>query len=148
MPLILLDTNVIVYACDPGEPVKRDQAARVLRFLEQTGSGRLSVQSLSEFVSATTRRLRPTLITAEATQQVERLMLSFPIFDLTPMVVLEALRGVRDHHLSYYDAQVWAAARLNQVPVIFSEDFNPNATLEGVRFVNPFASDFVLENWG
>jgi len=148
MPLILLDTNVLVYACDPGEPVKRDQAGRVLRFLEQTGSGRLSVQGLSEFVSATTRRLRPPLTTAEATQQVERLMSSFSIFDLTPMVVLEALRGVRDHQLSYYDAQVWATARLNQVPVIFSEDFNSNATLEGVRFVNPFASDFMLENLG
>jgi predicted nucleic acid-binding protein len=43
MPLILLDTNVLVYTCDPGEPVKRDQAARVLRFVEQSGSGRLSV---------------------------------------------------------------------------------------------------------
>jgi len=148
MPLILLDTNVVVYTCDPGEPIKRDQAGRVLRFLEQTGSGRLSVQGLSEFVSATTRRLRPPLTTAEATQQVERLMSSFPIYDLTPMVVLEALRGVRDHHLPYYDAQVWAAARLNQVPVIFSEDFNSNATLEGVRFVNPFAPDFGLESWG
>ena len=148
MPLILLDTNVLVYACDPGEPAKRDQAGRVLRFLEQTSSGRLSVQGLSEFVAATTRRLRPPLTTSEATQQVERLMASFPIFDLTPMVVLEALRGVRDHQLSYYDAQVWATARLNQVPLIFSEDFNSNATLEGVRFINPFAPDFVLENWG
>jgi len=148
VPLILIDTNVIVYACDPGEPVKRDQAGRVLRFLEQTGNGRLSVQGLSEFVSATTRRLRPPLTVTEATQQVERLMLSFPIFDLTPMVVLEALRGLCDHQLSFYDAQVWAAARLNQTPVIFSEDFNSGATLEGVRFVNPFASDFILENWG
>ena len=26
MPLILLDTNVLVYACNTGEPVKRDQA--------------------------------------------------------------------------------------------------------------------------
>jgi predicted nucleic acid-binding protein len=148
MPLILLDTNVLVYACDPGEPVKRDQAGRVLRFLEQIGSGRLSVQALAEFVSATTRRLRPPLTTSEATQQVERLMASFPIFDLTPMVVLEALRGVRDHQLSYYDAQVWATARLNQVPLIFSEDFNSDAMLEGVRFVNPFSSDYVLENRG
>lgn len=148
MPLILLDTNVIVYACDPGEPVKRERAGQVLRFLEQAGNGRLSVQTLSEFVSATTRRLRPPLTMTEATQQVERLMLSFPVFDLTPMVVLEALRGARDHQLSYYDAQVWAAARLNQAPVIFSEDFNNGATVEGVRFVNPFTSDFVLENWG
>jgi predicted nucleic acid-binding protein len=148
VPLILIDSNVIIYACDPGEPLKREQAGRVLLFLEQTGNGRLSVQVLSEFVSATTRRLRPPLTAIEATQQVERLMLSFPVFDLTPMVVLEALRGVRDYQLSFYDAQIWASARLNQTPVIFSEDFNCGATLEGVRFVNPFTSDFVLENWG
>ncbi len=64
------------------------------------------------------------------------------------MVVLEALRGVRDHQLAYYAAQVWATARLNQVPVIFSEDYSPYMTLEAVRFINPCASDFVLENWG
>ena len=41
--------------------------------------------------------------------------------------------------MHYWDAQVWAVARLNQVPFVFSEDCNPGATLEGVRFVNPFA---------
>jgi predicted nucleic acid-binding protein len=148
MPLVLIDTNVIVYACDPGEPEKRDQAVQVLRSLEHTGVGRLSVQCLSEFVSVATRRLWPPLTVAEASQQVERLMLSFPVFDLTPMIVAEALRGMRDHQLSFYDAQVWAAARLNQTPVIFSEDFNSGATLDGVRFINPFALDFVLEQWG
>ena len=70
-----------------------------------------------------------------------------PVFDLTPMIVLEALRGVRDHGLSYYDAQIWAAARLNQVPVVFSEDFNTDSVLDGVRFVNPFATDFDLAAW-
>jgi len=42
---------------------------------------------------------------------------------------------------------LWATARLNQVPVIFSEDFASNSVLEGVRFVNPFAPDFSLEDW-
>ena len=38
-------------------------------------------------------------------------------------------------------------ARLNQVPVVFSEDFNDGSILEGVRFVNPFSREFLLEKW-
>lgn len=34
-----------------------------------------------------------------------------PVFDLTLLIILEAGRGVRDHQLSYYDAQIWAIAR-------------------------------------
>jgi len=37
-----------------------------------------------------------------------------------------------------WDAQIWAAARLNQIPVVVSEDFNSGSMTEGVRFVNPF----------
>jgi hypothetical protein len=32
-------------------------------------------------------------------------MLAFPLLPLTGLVVLEALQGVREHMLSYYDAQ-------------------------------------------
>jgi predicted nucleic acid-binding protein len=60
---------------------------------------------------------------------------------------MEAGRGVRDHKLSYFDAQVWATARLNQVPVVFSEDFDDGSILGGVRFVNPFSQKFLLEKW-
>lgn len=49
------------------------------------------------------------------------------------------------NHLAYYDAQIWACARLNHIPVVLSEDFQDGQTLEGVRFVDPFAEDFVVE---
>ena len=147
MPPILIDTNVLVYTFDQDELSKQEQAIRVLKQLELPGSGRLSVQCLAEFVSVSTRRLRPPLTPAEAVVQVERFAQAYTVFDLTPTVVLEAARGVRDHQLSYYDAQLWATARLNQVPVIFSEDFGSRTSLEGVWFVNPFADAFVLEAW-
>ncbi len=38
-----------------------------------------------------------------------------------------------------------AAARLNQIPIVFSEDFQDGQTLEDVRFVNPFAGMFDVE---
>ena len=147
MPAILVDTNLLIYLFDSANVQRQEQAVQVLRHLEASGSGRISVQSLAEFASVSTRKLRPPLTPAQALQQVERFSQALPVLDLTPAIVLEATRGMRDYRLAYYDAQIWAAARLNQIPVIFSEDFASGSTLEGVRFVNPFAADFVLENW-
>ncbi len=145
MPLILMDTNLLVYLYDQKHPDRQAQSQRVLEQLELTRNGRLSVQSLAEFFSVATRKLSPSLTAAEALHQINLFLRLWPVFDLTPMIVLEAGRGVRDHHLSYYDAQIWAAARLNQVPLVFSEDFRDGSTLEGVRFVNPFMPGFALE---
>jgi predicted nucleic acid-binding protein len=147
MPIILIDTNLLVYLFNHADTQRQDQVIQVLRQLEVTGSGRLSVQSLAEFASVSTRKLRPPLTPVQSFQQIESFNQALTVLDLTPAIVLEAARGVRDHRLAYYDAQIWAAARLNQIPVIFSEDFDSGSTLEGVRFVNPFAADFVLEHW-
>ena len=147
MPPILIDTNLLVYLYDTGSPGKAAQAQRVLDRLDMTYSGRLSVQCLAEFMNVSTRKLDPPLTRAEALDQVSLFTRMWPIFDLTPLIVLEAARGARDHCLAYYDAQIWAAARLNQVTVVFSEDFSAGQILEGVRFVNPFSVDFRLEDW-
>jgi predicted nucleic acid-binding protein len=147
MPPILIDTNLPVYLYDQNEPARQVQAMHVLGQLETSGNGRLSVQTLAEFLSVSTRKLTPPLTPAEALQQAELFARLWPVFDLTPLIVLEAGRGMRDHQLSYYDAQIWATARLNQVPVIFSEDFDSGSSLEGVRFINPFAAEFQIEAW-
>jgi predicted nucleic acid-binding protein len=147
MPPVLIDTNVLVYASDPAEITRQEQALRILKHLETARLGRLSVQCLAEFVHVTTRSRWPLYTMVEALQQVEHLLRAYPVFDLTPLIVLEAARGARDYGLTYYDAQIWAAARLNQVTVVFSEGFSDGQALEGVRFVNPFSADFRLEDW-
>jgi predicted nucleic acid-binding protein len=147
MPPILIDTNLLIYLYDPNHPDKQKQSERVLEQMELTRSGRLSVQALAEFFSVATRKLSPSLTSAQALDQVTLFTRLWPVFDLTPMIVMEAGRGVRDHRLSYYDARVWATARLNQLSVVFSEDFRDGSILEGVRFVNPFSPKFLLEKW-
>jgi predicted nucleic acid-binding protein len=87
------------------------------------------------------------LTISEASSQVDRLARVWPVVDVTSQIVLEATRGVRAYQFSFWDAQIWAAARLNQIPVVFSEDFSDGSVLEGVRFVNPFAEDFQIEKW-
>jgi predicted nucleic acid-binding protein len=147
MPPVLIDTNLLVYLYDVHSPKKAAQARLVLEHLELTRTGRLGVQSLAEFLHVSTRKLDPPLSWAEAITQVGLFTRMWPVFELTPLIVLEAGRGARDYNLPYYDAQIWAAARLNQVTVIFSEDFNPGQVLEGVRFVNPFSTDFRMQDW-
>ena len=145
MPTILMDTNILVYTFDPRDVERQEKAISLLLKLEGNGAGCLSVQCLSEFVNAVIAKRRLTI--DQAIVQVEKWSNSFPVFNLTPQIVLEAARGVRDHGLAYYDSQIWAAARLNLIPVVFSEDFQDRQILEGVRFANPFAGTFETEAW-
>jgi predicted nucleic acid-binding protein len=147
MAAILIDTNLLVYAHDRGEFGKQGKAIEVLAQLQATDSGRLSAQCLAEFFAVITRGPAPRLTVAEASMQVARLARVWPVVDVTSQIVLEAARGVREYQFSFWDAQIWAAARLNQIPVVFSEDFSDRSVIEGVRFVNPFAKAFRIEEW-
>jgi predicted nucleic acid-binding protein len=143
---VLIDTNILVYTFDQNDPPRQERAIQVLRVLEENANGRLSVQCLAEFCAVALRRLRPAMSPQGALVQIERFQRIFTVHDLTPMIIVEALRGVRDFQLSYYDAQIWATARLNQIPIIISENFHPSS-LEGVQFVNPFQADFDVNLW-
>ena len=144
---IFVDTNVLVYAYDRSEPEKQKQARQVLDYLTTAGAGAISTQILSEFFVTVTRKLAAPLSNKQAYDRVKNYLQSWTTLNLTGMIVLEAARGVCDYQFSFWDAQIWAAARLNQISTVFSEDFNTGAVIEGVQFVNPFAEDFQIEEW-
>ena len=142
----LVDSNILVYAYDRSEPEKQAKAIQLLDLLFSTGVGVLSTQVLAEFFVASTRKISTPLSIDQALQSLENLAAAWNVLELNSLIVLEAARGVREYQFHYYDAQIWAVARLNQVPFVFSEDFNPSR-IEGVEFVNPFAPDFQPEEW-
>lgn len=139
-----IDTNVLVYAYDAFSPAKQVRAGEVLTLLAQAGTGCLSCQVLSEFVAVVTKKIPAPLGIADAHERVANFLRVWRVLDLTGPIVLEACRGVREHRLNYWDALIWASARLNQIPLILSEDFRDNEVLEGVRFLNPFRDEFDL----
>ena len=144
---ILVDTNILLYAYDPGEPVKQSQAAAVLDRLATLRLGVLTPQVLAEFFVNATRKIEPPLTVKQAYDRIQNYLLSWEVLDLTGPIVLEAVRGVRAHKMAYWDAQIWAIARLHQIPLIFTDDFNVGSVIEGVRFVNPLGKDFDLDGW-
>jgi predicted nucleic acid-binding protein len=144
---VMVDTNVLLYAYDRGEPSKQPQALALLDRLAVNGLGVLTSQVLAEFFVNATRRLRPPLTTEEAYGCIQNYLLSWVILDISGPIVLEAVRGARTYQMSYWDAQIWSSAKMNQIPVVFSEDFGPRVIIEGVRFVNPFETNFKIETW-
>ena len=135
----LLDTNIVVYAYDRSEPEKQKRSFDIMERLHHTGSGATTTQILAEFFNIVTYKLNTPLTLDESSRQAELLARIWPVFDITIFTVIEAIRGVKTYQLSYWDAQIWASALLNQVPIVLSEDFNSGEVIEGVRFVNPFS---------
>ena len=139
-----VDTNVLVYAYDRAEPEKQRAALDVLDRLAVRGQGVLSTQVLSEMFVTITRKVAAPLTVDEALKRLENYYRSWPVLEVTGLIVLEAARGVRDHQLNYWDSLIWSCAKLNQIEMVLSEDFNTGSVIEGVQFENPFAEGFAL----
>ena len=142
MARALLDANILVYAFCRQDREKQTRAADLIRRLAHHRAGTLSTQTLAEFYRAATRALPDRLPVAMAQERLKELSAAFPVYDITLPIVLEAARGATQHQMSYWDAQVWATAKLNQIPYVLTENMQGHETLEGVRFVNPLAKDF------
>jgi predicted nucleic acid-binding protein len=147
MNRILVDTNVLVYAYDPAGEARQEQALKVLNELAVVRRGVLTAQVLAEFAVVAFRKLDTVLPPDRITASVQHYLRSWPVLDITGLIILEAIRGVKEHKMSYWDAQIWASAHLNQIPAVFSEDFASGSTVEGVAFINPFNKGFQLTDW-
>lgn len=145
MTAVMVDTNVFVYAEDDRDLRKRGVARDLVGELELRHLGVVTTQVLAEYFHAVRYRLPRPLEVESAVAGLERLADTMRVLDMRVSVIFEAVRGVRRYHLSYYDAQIWASARLAGIELILSEDFDSGAEIEGVRFLDPFAPGFSLE---
>lgn len=148
-PSYLLDTNLLVYGFDDREPDKQSRALRLLDRVGRRPSAGLPAQVLGECANLMLYKMEPPLPPEEVYEQIQLYKEVFPIYPLTPAVSLEAVRAVEEHSFCSFDAQIWATAKLNQVPIVLnedflSEDFPVGATVEGVTFENPLAEEFDL----
>jgi len=143
-PSYLLDTNLLVYCFDDREREKRERALELLDRVGRGPSAGLPAQVLGEFANVMLYKMEPPLPPEEVYEQIQLHKKVFPTYPLTPAVSLEAVRAVEEHSFRFFDAQIWATAKLNQVPIVLSEDFPVGATVEGVTFENPLAEDYDL----
>lgn len=140
MPVVdsFVDTNILLYAMST-EPAEAAKAA-VARHLLATASWCWSAQVAAEFINAGTspRRPRP-LKLAQAEGWIDT-WLVFPLIPIDAAVVKAAIHLAGRYQISYFDAQIVAAARSLNCETLYSEDLNHGQDYDGVRVVNPFLS--------
>ena len=144
-PAMLVDTNVLIYAEDLAEIDKHPTAMNVIATLAETGVGALSTQVLGEFSSVTVGKLAPSWDAADAWMAVDKLTRLFHVLEITLPVVRLAGWGSARYQMNYYDAQLWATAKLAGIPVVLTEDIPSAPEIEGVRYLDPFDPDFDID---
>lgn len=138
MSAVFVDTNVLVCARDASERRRQPRAAEWLARLWQERRGRLSTQVLQEYYVVVTGKLAPGLPAALARDDVRLLQAWDPV--APDLALLESAWEIQDRYrLSFWDAQIVAAAQRCQAAYLLTEDMQDGQELDGVRVVNPFA---------
>jgi predicted nucleic acid-binding protein len=94
------------------------------------------LQSLTECFRVITTKL--SFDPRRARAEIDGFRFAFPVFAAAEDDLDCAMRVVEDHHLSFWDAMLWATARRAGCRLLLSEDFQDGRDLGGVLFFNPF----------
>jgi predicted nucleic acid-binding protein len=139
-----VDANVLVYSVNPAEPLKRAVAEDLLERLWREQRLCTSVQVLNEFYSVVTRRLTHVVAPEKAWGKVEEFLQWNPL--PIDFAVLARARGIEQRYkLNWWDCLILAAASAQGCALLYTEDLQHGATLDGVKVVNPFIAQVQQE---
>ncbi len=136
--MLLIDTNVLVYAVSPAEAERQARARSVLTDLMRQREAALAVQNCAEFLQVAAIRRDSPLELSDAVDQLRVWCRHMTVFSPDYGTVEMAVEGVERYQISFWDAMIWAIAVQNGLEEILSEDGPSGATLRGVRWTNPF----------
>lgn len=133
-----VDTNILVYAHDPGSGAKHDRAKALVSRLWEQRSGVVSTQVLQELYVNLRKVAKKPIPQAEA----KRMLADYLTWELVVNdgeSILEALELEERYQISFWDALIVQAANAAGVENLYSEDFNHGQMYGSVIAVNPFA---------
>lgn len=130
-----VDANVLVYAIDISDDAKCFDANAGIA-ATAIDHGVLPLQALAEFANVCRRRKLPVPLIGKF---VANFRARLRVVAADPADLDDALWAVEYHRLAFWDAMLRATCRRAGCSVLFTEDFQDGRTLNGLRFVNPFA---------
>lgn len=130
-----VDTNILIYAHDGGAGTKHEKSVDLVERLLEDGSGVLSIQVLTEFYAAATRKLN---MKPEEAEEVLRDLESWTLHRPSFADVLQASRIHRRYKVSWWDALILNSAIELGCTVLWSEDMADGQKYGTLTVRNPF----------
>jgi predicted nucleic acid-binding protein len=137
---VFVDTNVLLYARDQSEPVKRLRAKAWLDHLWRERLGRTSIQVLSEFYYNATRKLHPGMTPEDAWSRTQTYLAWGPQ-PIDQALLARAQEVEQRYRLSWWDSMVLAAAQLQGCATLLTEDLQDGAVFGEVTVHSPFTHE-------
>jgi len=134
-----VDTNLLVYAMDPGERAKRLQAKDLLKLIINRHTLVLSPQSLNEYYRVLTEK-RDLVPRNEA----RRLVWAWSEFCKAPydFQVAQQAWEIQDRHgFGWWDSMLLASATFAGCELFFSEDMQHERVIGRLTILSPFKLD-------
>lgn len=135
MSVEFVDTNVFIYAHDSDAGMRHEKSVELLTRLIGQENGAISIQVLSEFYIAATRKLS---MDAEEVEAAIEDMSVWTTHRPAQTDILKASRLHRRHQLSWWDAMIVNSAIESGCSVLWSEDLNDGQKYGTVVVRNPF----------
>ena len=132
-----VDTNILIYAHDPGSGARHEAAKSLVSRLWRQRSGVISTQLLQELYVNLRKVARKPIAQVEA-KGVLTDYLAWEVVVNDGAALLEALEFESRYRLSFWDALIVQAANAAGAEELCSEDFNHGQVYGMVTAVNPF----------
>ena len=132
-----VDTNVLIYAHDPRDPVKQAVARDLINDMED---GTLLWQVACEFLAASRKLVVVEFSLDLAFDEIKKFR-SIWTFQIPNAAVFDRLENLRSRFsLSTWDSLLIAAGLEAGIDRLYTEDFSAYPNIDGMEIVNPFAT--------
>lgn len=137
---LFVDTNILLYALDPAEAIKRAISADLLRRTIANHTLALSPQNLNECYRVLCQRGR--LVDQTAARSYLTYLTPWCIAPLDARTAAKAWAVQDEAGLGWWDALLVASALMAGCKLFLSEDLQDGREISGMRIANPFAPGF------
>lgn len=136
----MLDTNVLVYAYDVSEKRRRVIAEKLVDEVWNVGGGVVTLQNLSEFFFAVTRKVQKPVPVVDAKTIVSDILHSsrWMVIDRNAGTVMRAMELVESVRAPFWDALIAACMLEHGIEVIVTENEKDFRRIPGLTVINPF----------